>query len=54
MWGSQVTGFPDKVSSFAGRYAFPDHFHETFDTQTVIYDYADKQISWSRCCCSET
>ncbi|MCD7711284.1 MAG: Gfo/Idh/MocA family oxidoreductase, partial [Firmicutes bacterium] len=54
LWGSQVTGFPDKVSSFAGRYAFPDHFHETFDTQTVIYDYGDKQISWSSCCGPET
>lgn len=54
LWGAQITDFPRKVAALGGKYAYPDHYPETFDTQTVIYDYGDKQIAWSNCGGPET
>ena len=44
-------GYPERVTSAAGRYAFKDDW-EFYDTMVTSYTYPDVNISWECRCCN--
>jgi predicted dehydrogenase len=44
-------GYPDSVTSTAGRYAFKDDW-QYYDTMDTSYKYPDHQITWEGRCCN--
>jgi predicted dehydrogenase len=47
LWGMEVKGMPEKVTAVGGKFAFPQHAPETFDTLSVLYEHKDFLIHWS-------
>ena len=46
LWAKDTMKAPNSVFSTGGLMAYPDHAHETADTQSVIYQLDDHLISW--------
>ena len=44
-------GYPERVTSSAGRYAFKDDW-QFYDTMVTSYEYPDHLISWEGYCCN--
>lgn len=47
LWAMNETSMPRRVAGIGGKYAYPDHSPETFDTQTVVYQFDDYLIQWN-------
>lgn len=54
LWGMGETGMPNRIVGLGGKYAYPNNTPETFDTQSVIYDYDNYQIQWNQCAGTDT
>ena len=54
LWGVGETGMPRRIVGLGGKYTYPENTPETFDTQSVIYDFDDYQIQWNQCAGTET
>lgn len=46
LWAKNITGLPLAVTAAGGNFAYPNHAHETFDTQSVSYQMKDYTINW--------
>ncbi len=46
LWVKDVKEAPLSVSATGGNFSYPDHFHETFDTMSVVYQMKDYTITW--------
>ena len=46
LWGLNITGMPNKVTSVGGKFYYPLGAHETFDSQTVSYLFDNCIMSW--------
>lgn len=46
LWAKDITAPPQAVSSTGGNFSFTEFDHETFDTQSVIYQLPGYTISW--------
>jgi predicted dehydrogenase len=49
-WALNV-GYPDRVTSSAGRYAFKDDW-QFYDTMVTSFEYPDQLITWEGKCCN--
>ncbi|MDR1938133.1 MAG: Gfo/Idh/MocA family oxidoreductase [Tannerellaceae bacterium] len=47
LWGMNIQTLPNRVVAVGGKYAFPDHCPETFDTQNVIYEFDSFLMTWN-------
>lgn len=54
LWGKNETSMPRRIVGLGGKYTFPENAPETFDTQSVVYDYDKYQIVWTQCAGTET
>ncbi len=46
LWGMDVKEMPPKVTASGGKYLFPHGAHETFDVQSVSYQFNDFLMTW--------
>ena len=46
LWGLNITGMPDKVMATGGKFYYPQGSHETFDSQSVSYQFGNCIMSW--------
>ncbi len=46
LWAKDVLKAPKSVFSTGGLMSYPDHAHETADTQSVVYQLDDYTITW--------
>ena len=46
LWGMDITTLPKKTLSSGGKFLVPEGMHETYDTQTVIYQYDNFIMTW--------
>ena len=44
-------GYPDRITSSAGRYAFKDDW-QFYDTMVTSFEYPDRLITWEGKCCN--
>lgn len=47
LWGMNIKTMPKRVAAVGGKFAFPDNCPETFDTQSVIYEFDSFLMHWS-------
>src|SRR5690606_4091879 len=46
LWAKRVKSMPLSVQANGGNFLFPDGVHETFDTQSVLYQFDDYIMTW--------
>lgn len=46
LWAKKVDGMPKSVQANAGNFLYPNGMHETFDTQSVLYQFDDWTLTW--------
>lgn len=46
LWAKRVNGMPNSIQASAGNFLYPKGMHETFDTQSVLYQFDDYVMSW--------
>ncbi len=46
LWGMDVKTLPSKTIAAGGKYFYPEGVHETFDSQTVTYQFDHFIMSW--------
>ncbi|XOV91969.1 MAG: Gfo/Idh/MocA family protein [Bacteroidota bacterium] len=46
LWVKDIKEEPLSVTATGGNFSHPDHFHETFDTMSVVYQLPDYTITW--------
>lgn len=46
LWAKNVKSMPKSIQANAGNFLYPNGAHETFDTQSVIYQFNDYIMSW--------
>lgn len=46
LWAMKIKTMPHSIQSNAGNYLYPNGMHETFDTQTVLYQFDDHIFTW--------
>jgi len=46
LWAKDVKTMPRSVQANGGKFLFPDGAHETFDTQSVMYQFDDYIFTW--------
>jgi predicted dehydrogenase len=54
LWPKNITETPLAVVGSGANFAYADHAHETFDTQTVTYQMKDYLITWEHTAGLET
>ena len=54
LWGMNITKMPNYVTAVGGRFAYPQNCPETFDTQSVLYQFDDFLIQWNHTGGTET
>lgn len=46
LWAKKVNAMPNSIQANAGNFLYPDGMHETFDTQSVLYQFDDYILTW--------
>ena len=46
LWVKGPANMPLAIQASGGNYLYPDGMHETFDTQSVLYQFDDYLLSW--------
>ncbi|MDR3252005.1 MAG: Gfo/Idh/MocA family oxidoreductase [Tannerella sp.] len=46
LWAKNIQTMPLSIQANGGKFLFPEGAHETFDTQTVLYQFDDFIFSW--------
>lgn len=46
LWAMKIKTMPRSIQANAGNYLYPDGMHETFDTQSVLYQFDDHIFTW--------
>jgi len=46
LWAKRVKTMPNSIQANAGNFLFPNGMHETFDTQSVLYQFDDYIMTW--------
>lgn len=46
LWAKKIEGMPKSVEANAGNFLYPKGMHETYDTQSVLYQFDDFVFSW--------
>lgn len=46
LWAKKVKTMPHSIQANAGNFLYPKGMHETFDTQSVLYQFDDYMLSW--------
>lgn len=46
LWGMHIDKMPLSIKSNGGKFLYPGGAHETFDTQTVLYQFDNHIFSW--------
>ena len=46
LWAKRVKTMPNSIQANAGNFLFPHGMHETFDTQSVLYQFDDYIMTW--------
>jgi predicted dehydrogenase len=54
LWPKDIKTAPLSVTSSGSNFAYADHAHETFDTQTVTFQMKDYLITWEHTAGTET
>lgn len=54
LWGMNVTTMPKRITAAGGRFTYPQNCPETFDTQSVLYQFDDFLIQWNHTAGTET
>lgn len=54
LWGMNITSMPNRVTAVGGRFAYPQNCPETFDTQSVLYQFDNFLIQWNHTGGTET
>jgi len=47
LWGMNIKTLPKRIVGVGGKFAFPDNCPETFDTQSVVYEFDSFLMHWS-------
>jgi len=47
LWGMNIKTMPKRIVGVGGKFAFPDNCPETFDTQSVVYEFDSFLMHWS-------
>lgn len=46
LWAKKIYTMPNSIQANAGNFLYPDGMHETFDTQSVLYQFDDYILTW--------
>ena len=46
LWGLNVTTMPKKIEATGGKYYFPQAMNETYDSQTVSFQFDNSMLTW--------
>jgi predicted dehydrogenase len=46
LWAMKINTMPGSIHANAGKFLYPDGMHETFDTQSVLYQFDDYIFTW--------
>lgn len=46
LWTKKIYTMPNSIQANAGNFLYPDGMHETFDTQSVLYQFDDYILTW--------
>ncbi|WP_019540317.1 Gfo/Idh/MocA family oxidoreductase [Proteiniphilum acetatigenes] len=46
LWAKKIHTMPNSIQANAGNFLYPDGMHETFDTQSVLYQFDDYILTW--------
>ncbi len=46
LWSKKVKGMPKSIQANGGNFLYPKGMHETFDTQSVLYQFDDYIMTW--------
>ncbi len=46
LWAKKVNSMPKSIQASAGNFLYPNGMHETFDTQSVLYQFDDHVLTW--------
>ena len=46
LWAKKIKTMPQSIQANAGNFLYPNGMHETFDTQTVLYQFDDYIFTW--------
>lgn len=46
LWAKKVKTMPNSIQANAGNFLYPEGMHETFDTQSVLYQFDDYIMTW--------
>lgn len=46
LWAKKINTMPKSIQATAGNYLYPQGMHETFDTQSVLYQFDNHIMTW--------
>lgn len=46
LWAMKINTMPGSIQANAGNFLYPNGMHETFDTQSVLYQFDDYIFTW--------